>query len=432
MERKVLAVVVISIGKAGIIAELPNGRAGIIPRAEMNQAGMTDEEASRCTSVDAVMTGKQMKGKAVLRPARRWGGEQTNQKPAKKQFQLVIPEGFSAPLTKEHIRIADRNTDHGESWRSSIRRGSASWSIAAEFIGALMDVTELSWENCVDMLFAESKRLARMPDDMLCIQGMLRLAGFDGRAFHPCPLTVEDLIRRMNKECHAGEIALVWSEFFSFVSAVVPGKNGYEHRDREGKSLPVSFPCVGQVWIRRANAAERRTAFHKSAVLRRQAEDSRYADYCSRSVPRLRYYQPNPQHKRVGDCGVRAVSAAFSVPWEAAFDRVSAAARMVTPTFNKRDVCEKYLVSEGYVKQEAPRIGDREMTAREFCEFLERRHPKGVRVLALLGDSHVAAVLPDNDASYRVWDNWDSTECPVKGYYVSGAAEDRQEPGYAA
>ena len=428
MERKSLSVVVISIGKAGIIAELPNGRAGIIPRAEMNQAGMTDEEASRCTCVDAVMTGKQIKGKSVLRPVRRWDGEQTNQKPAKKQFQLVIPEGFSAPLTKEHIRIADRNTDHGESWRSSIRRGSATWSIAAEFIGALMDVTELSWENCVDMLFAESKRLARMPDDMLCIQGMLRLAGFDGRAFHPCPLTVEYLIQRMNRECHEGEIALVWSEFVFSVSAVVPGKNGYEHRDREG----MSWPFAGKVWVRRANAAKRRTASDKSAVLRRQAEDSRYADYFSRNVPRLRYYQPNPQHKRADDCVIRAVSAAFSVPWEAAFDRVSAAARMVTPTFNKRGVCEKYLVSEGYVKQEAPKIGDREMTAREFCEFLEHRYPRGVRVLAVLGDHHIAAVLQDDDASYRVWDNWDSTECPVKGYFVSGAAEDQQVPGYAA
>lgn len=32
------------------------------------------------------------------------------------------------------------------------------------------------------------------------------------------------------------------------------------------------------------------------------------------------YYQPNPCGRSVGDCSVRAISAALSIGWEEAFD----------------------------------------------------------------------------------------------------------------
>lgn len=40
-----------------------------------------------------------------------------------------------------------------------------------------------------------------------------------------------------------------------------------------------------------------------------------------------KYFQPNPCGRSVGDCAVRAISAAFDVSWEEAFDALTKNAR---------------------------------------------------------------------------------------------------------
>lgn len=114
----------------------------------------------------------------------------------------------------------------------------------------------------------------------------------------------------------------------------------------------------------------------------------------------------NPDGKRVGDCVIRAVSAALGLSWEEAFDGIAEMARIMHDMPSADHVWGQYLRKMGFRRYVVP-CRDEPCTVREFCE----NHPEGVYVLALF--QHVICVSDGN------WlDTWDSgNEIPLY-YYV--------------
>lgn len=113
------------------------------------------------------------------------------------------------------------------------------------------------------------------------------------------------------------------------------------------------------------------------------------------------FYNPNPAHKSVGDCTVRAVSKALGQDWEQTYIQLALQGFLMGDMPSANRVWGAYLRERGFVR----RTPDDDITLSEFAA----EHPRGTYILAL--PSHVVCVR-DGD-----WfDTWDSgDEVPI--YY---------------
>lgn len=117
------------------------------------------------------------------------------------------------------------------------------------------------------------------------------------------------------------------------------------------------------------------------------------------------YFQNNPTGRSVGDCAVRAISAALDLTWEQAFVMLAYNGYIMGDLPNADTVWGATLRQNGFVREAIPNTCPECYTAGQFAED----HPDGVYVLGFGG--HVATV---RDGS--LMDSWDSSnEIPI--YY---------------
>lgn len=117
------------------------------------------------------------------------------------------------------------------------------------------------------------------------------------------------------------------------------------------------------------------------------------------------YYNPNPTGRNVGDCAVRAISKAFDIDWEEAYDLISDAARLMGDMPSANSVWGAVLRQNGFYRKAIPNSCPDCYTAEDFCID----HPYGIYVLGFGG--HVATVK-----NGRLYDSWDSTK-EIPQYY---------------
>lgn len=116
-----------------------------------------------------------------------------------------------------------------------------------------------------------------------------------------------------------------------------------------------------------------------------------------------RYYQPNPAGRSVGDCSVRAVSAALDVSWDEAFDLLAHNAREMCDMPSADAVIGSVLRQHGFVRSIIPSSCPDCYTIGEFAEDF----PRGVYVLGT--GQHVATIIDG-----VILDSWDSSnEIPM-------------------
>lgn len=112
-----------------------------------------------------------------------------------------------------------------------------------------------------------------------------------------------------------------------------------------------------------------------------------------------RYYNPNPAGRMVGDCSVRAVSAALDVSWDEAFDMVADMAKEMCDMPSSDAVWGALLRKHGFVRSVIPSRCPDCYTIGDFTEDF----PFGTYVLGTGG--HVVTVR-DGVAM----DTYDSTQ----------------------
>jgi len=117
------------------------------------------------------------------------------------------------------------------------------------------------------------------------------------------------------------------------------------------------------------------------------------------------FYNPNPAGRVVGDCSVRAISAALDISWEEAYDMICEAGYQMADMPSSNSVWGAVLRKEGFYRENIPNICPDCYTAADFCED----HPKGIYVLGF--GSHVATVKHG-----RLMDSWDSSQ-EIPQYY---------------
>lgn len=117
------------------------------------------------------------------------------------------------------------------------------------------------------------------------------------------------------------------------------------------------------------------------------------------------YYQPN-KHK-VGDCAVRALSAALRISWEEAYEILVAKGREIKDMPSDTATMEAVLKDYGFKKDitVAPQKGQKRITAVEYAD-------KCKTAVLFLANHFVATKMG------LLWDIWDcSNKCVYKAYY---------------
>ena len=118
-------------------------------------------------------------------------------------------------------------------------------------------------------------------------------------------------------------------------------------------------------------------------------------------------YNPNPAGRNVGDCSVRAISAALGVDWETAFALIAKAAYQMADMPSSNSVWGAVLRQRGFYRHAIPNTCPECYTAEDFCHD----HPHGVYVLGF--GNHVATVKDG-----IILDSWDSSN-EIPQYYWS-------------
>lgn len=118
------------------------------------------------------------------------------------------------------------------------------------------------------------------------------------------------------------------------------------------------------------------------------------------------YYNPNPYGSKVGDCVIRAISAATGQDWDTTYTGVALQAFALKDMPSSDYVWGEYLRSRGFKRYIIPNVCPKCYTVEDFAD----EHPRGRFVLGT--GLHAVAVIDG-----KVWDNWDSKqEVPIFYY----------------
>lgn len=119
-------------------------------------------------------------------------------------------------------------------------------------------------------------------------------------------------------------------------------------------------------------------------------------------------YNPNPAGRMVGDCAVRAISAALDIDWETAYQLIADAGYQMGDMPSSDSVWGAVLRQNGFYRKAIPNSCPDCYTAEDFAND----HPHGTYVLGFGG--HVATVKDGG----RIFDSWDSRgEIPIYYWY---------------
>lgn len=121
----------------------------------------------------------------------------------------------------------------------------------------------------------------------------------------------------------------------------------------------------------------------------------------------FRHYNPNPDHNRVGDCTVRALSEALGMSWEDTYWLICGEGALQYDMPSGDAVWGAVLKMAGFQKRTIPDTCPACYSVRQFADD----HPQGVYVVVVA--SHVLTV---RDGDY--YDTWDSgDEVPIYYYF---------------
>ena len=106
---------------------------------------------------------------------------------------------------------------------------------------------------------------------------------------------------------------------------------------------------------------------------------------------------PNPKHKQVPDCVIRAIAIATGRSWYQVYDELCALGRDEANMPSANEVWGKYLYDLGFEPFLMPHSCPACVSVERFC----RMHPRGTYIIGT--GSHAVAVI---DGDY--FDSWDS------------------------
>lgn len=133
------------------------------------------------------------------------------------------------------------------------------------------------------------------------------------------------------------------------------------------------------------------------------------------------FYNSNPKNKKTDDCVIRAISTATKIPYKEVLQGLYDVFLKTGYSFNDSKNYDKYLEAMGYIKQRQPRKKDNtKYTGKDFCKYLSaNKHiSRSINIIAHIGGHHIAAIIPDKNAKYKIYDIWNCSENCIGNYWI--------------
>ena len=129
---------------------------------------------------------------------------------------------------------------------------------------------------------------------------------------------------------------------------------------------------------------------------------------CRKRLIRMyQFYNPNPKHKIVGDCVIRAISLALGESWDDTFSDISVKSFLQKDMPSSDAVWGSYLRNKGYRTRTLPDTCPDCYTLNDFCAD----HPRGTFIVKC--PDHVVCVKDGT-----IFDTWDSSSQSPIYYYT--------------
>lgn len=120
-----------------------------------------------------------------------------------------------------------------------------------------------------------------------------------------------------------------------------------------------------------------------------------------------KYFNNSPNGNKVGDCVIRAISAATGTPWGEVYIELCLQGYLMGDLPSSNAVWHKYLTTKGWTRE----FVSNDCPVCYTVEDFSREHPDGVYII---GTGTHATVVIDGD----IFDTWDcSGEQPIYFYY---------------
>ena len=136
------------------------------------------------------------------------------------------------------------------------------------------------------------------------------------------------------------------------------------------------------------------------------------------------YLNVNPKNRLTGDCTYRAIATALDKPWKDVVMEMAMSACENGYSPASKENIDRYLQSQGWVKQKQPRKFDNtKYTGTEWCdELYHRANPEETSIVAMIGGHHVVCIkeMQCDDGIYRfkIHDTWNSSYKCIGNYWV--------------
>lgn len=312
--------------------------------------------------------------------------------------------------------------------RNTHPEGVLETGFAASAVNAVSIATGRDWVSVFHELLDQVHTLGLMPEDFKCAKGLLAANGFIHQPGANIPkITVEALREQMSAQCTSGVTAIVRSELdgyggemFVLHTATVSGKQTYLSVGREDPRRLL----VREIWLKWPDGQDH------SPIRRQKRNTSPRERSPKTSHGSFRFRQENPHNIFTGDCVVRGISAVCDLTWDETVDLLGQYNRIA---INARSIFSSFLEARGFIRCPPLRKNNRCLTAAEFCDAAARQYRNGERILAHVGNAHVAAVMPiaqpGGTYRYEVCDTWDCTQKPITYYWVQPPTVSRKVGG---
>ena len=310
--------------------------------------------------------------------------------------------------------------------------GIAESSYAASAVNAAAIASGLPWERLFKSLFDQAHKLGLMPGDARCVRGMLTENGFFRQPSSKNKrMTTNEVREYLSAHLVDGVSAVVKTPRYGYggdmtavirteVNSTVYCLAGFrDNSDMEAE----------EIWLRWPDGLNHGSASRRSRPAAAKSKQ--------RSTPEssghYQFHQENPGNNFIGDCVVRGISSVCGISWHETIDALS---RYGHTTINSMEVFPKFLRERGFSRCGPLRKNNRRLTASEFCMTANNRYHDGERILAFIGSSHVAAIIPVKNADgmrkYEIMDTWNCSDRPVTEFWISkGTDSEEQVPAKA-
>lgn len=289
--------------------------------------------------------------------------------------------------------------------------------LSQQTVNALAIALDISWKDAVNELIKQVHALCLMPSDRKVVHAMLKANGFVLQPGRKNPYSADYVCSEMTKHCNNGEIAIMTSRttgYYGFSAAIKPDENGYYVCFTFKENLNT---YAEDVWIRWQDGLDH------SPVARRKARTAAKSTRKSNLKDNEYFHrvQQNPEGNNTGDCVVRGIASFMGISWHEAVDKLFDCCNYSNVIINSSNVYYQLMKKEGCIMYKQMKYKGRPLKASAFCEEMNKKYHNNERILAHIGTSHIAAIMPiktGDITSYKVEDSWDSSGRNVGVYWV--------------